>query len=85
MPNERPLLYIKNGCPWCIAAEEFLKEHGVTYDVVDVRSDATAFRTMQEISGQTKAPTMVIDGDVLADFGVEDLEPYLSRHGIWFD
>lgn len=85
MPNHRPLLYIKNGCPWCIAAEEFLKQHGVAYEAVDVRSDVAAAKRMEKLSGQTKAPTMVIDGDVLADFGVEDLEPFLSRHGIWFD
>lgn len=82
MSQERPLLYIKNGCPWCEAAEEFLKEKDIAYDVVDVRSNASAFQKMQELSGQTKAPTMVLDGDVLPDFGVEELEPFLVEHGI---
>ncbi len=85
MSQERPLLYIKNGCPWCDVAEEFLKEKGIAYDVVDVRSDAAAFRKMQELSGQTKAPTMVLDGDVLPDFGVEELGPFLVEHGIVVD
>ncbi len=82
MSQEHPLLYIKNGCPWCAAAEEFLKAKGIAYDAVDVRSDAAAFQKMQELSGQTKAPTMLLDGDVLADFGVEELEPFLVEHGI---
>jgi glutaredoxin len=68
-----------------VSAEKFLQDHGVTYDRVDVRSDTVALHRMLKISGQSKAPTLVIDGDVLADFGVEDLEPFLSRHSIWFD
>lgn len=85
MSKNRPLLYIKEGCPWCEAAEEFLKEHHVAHDVVEVRNNAAAFKEMVAVSGQTKAPTMVIDGDVLADFGVEELPDYLAQHSIWFD
>ncbi len=85
MSKTLPLLYIKNGCPWCEAAEEFLKEHQVTYQAIDVRSDKEAYHKMVAISGQSKAPTMVIDGDVLPDFGVEELEDFLSAHNIWFD
>lgn len=82
MSKETPLLYIKKGCPWCRAAEEFLTEHKVVYRAVDVRADAAAFQKMTAISGQSKAPTLIIDGDVLPDFGVEQLEEFLSRHHI---
>jgi glutaredoxin 3 len=85
MTKALPLLYIKSGCPWCIAAEEFLKEKSVPYQAVNVSHDKVAFQKMVSISGQKKAPTLVIDGDVLADFGVDDLEPFLSSHQIWFD
>jgi hypothetical protein len=35
---------------------------------------------LQEISGQTKAPTLDWDGDVLADFGTDELEEFLKTH-----
>jgi glutaredoxin 3 len=78
----RPLLYVKNGCPWCVEAEDFLKEHGIAYDRLDVLSNRKAFQEMQELSGQTKAPTMDWDGEVLADFGAAELEEFLRARKV---
>jgi glutaredoxin 3 len=78
----RPLVYIKRGCPWCDEAEEFLQKHGIAYDVVDVRSDRTAFDRMIELSGQSKAPTMDWDGEILADFGATELAVFLRQRGV---
>ena len=41
-----------------------------------------AMEEMRELSGQTKAPTMDWNGDVLADFGVDELIPFLKKHGV---
>ena len=72
-------LYIKQGCPWCNDAESWLRNHGVNYTVVDVRSNSEAFSTMKALSGQTKAPVLVTDNErVLADFGVEELPRFLG-------
>jgi hypothetical protein len=37
---------------------------------------------MVDLSGQSKAPTMDWDGEVLADFGVDELVPFLRAHGV---
>jgi hypothetical protein len=37
---------------------------------------------MVELSGQSKAPTMDWDGDILADFGVDELVPFLRSKGL---
>jgi hypothetical protein len=37
-------------------------------------------KVMVDLSGQSKAPTMDWDGEVLADFGVDELVPFLRRH-----
>jgi glutaredoxin 3 len=78
--NVRPVLYVKTGCPWCEEAEEFLKTRGIAYDRVDVTRDPQAFARMQELSGQTKAPTLDWDGEILADFGAAELAPFLKEH-----
>ncbi len=77
---EQPTLYVKTGCPYCRAAMEALDARSVQYKEVDVRGDHALMQELQKISGQTKTPTIVWDGDVLADFGVEQLEPFLKKH-----
>ena len=73
------ILYIKAGCPWCIAAEEELQKLGIPYERREVRSNPEFFREMQEISGQSKAPVLDVDGRILADFGPEQLAGFLKR------
>ena len=41
-----------------------------------------AMQEMIDLSGQSKAPTMDWDGEVLADFGVDELIPFLKKKGI---
>ena len=72
------ILYIKQGCPWCIAAEEEMQKLGVKYERREVRSNPAFFQEMQEISGQSKAPVLDIDGRILADFGPEQISPFLK-------
>jgi glutaredoxin len=74
-----PTLYVKMGCPYCKAATDYLDGNNIPYEKVDVRSDEAAMSKLQDISGQTKTPTLDWDGDVLADFGVEELEEFLAK------
>ncbi len=80
--NEQPILYVKAGCPWCIEAEDYLTQNQIAYTKREVRSDPAAMQEMVDLSGQTKAPTMKLGEAVLADFGVDELIPFLAQHGI---
>lgn len=76
-------VFVKPGCPWCVEATRWLTSQGYGFEEVDVRADPTACDEMRRLSGQTKAPTLVTDdGLVLADFGVEELIPFLEKNGI---
>ena len=77
-----PVLYVKSFCAWCIMAERKLKQLGVNYKQVNVSKDPAAFDEMERISGQTYAPTMVVGDKVFADFGPEELEPFLKEVGV---
>ena len=79
---ELPILYIKPGCPWCDDVVNFLKKKKVAVKVSVVSGNPEAMKEMVELSGQTKAPTMDWHGEVLADFGVEELEPFLEEKGV---
>lgn len=79
MKQELPKLYIKEGCPWCHAAIEWLDAKNFPYELIEVRNNKAAFDEMVALSGQTKAPTMKLpDGRVLADFDVEQLPEFLN-------
>lgn len=75
-------VYIKPGCPWCVAAVAWLKREGYDFDEIDVIASGSAFEEMRRISGQTYAPTMTYGDLLLADFGVPELEAFLEKHEI---
>ncbi len=74
-----PTLYIKTGCPYCAAAINYLDEHQIAYQKVDVLRNAEKMQKLRDLSGQVKTPTLDWDGEVLADFGVDELEKFLRE------
>ena len=72
------ILYVKQGCPWCLAAEEELQKLGVKYERREVRSNPAYFEEMKKLSGQSKAPVLQINDRILADFGPEQLPGFLK-------
>jgi len=77
-----PILYIKPGCPWCVEVVDWLAAQQIKVHTVIVSGNREAMREMVEVSGQSKAPTMDWHGDVLADFGVDELVPFLKQRGL---
>lgn len=74
-------LFIKPYCGWCHEAMDWLNERGVKYETLDVTSDAAARKEMHELSGQGLAPVIDVDGEVLADFGADELEEWWRKMG----
>lgn len=58
---------------------DWLKAHGVKYETLDVISDPEAFDEMIELSGQSLAPVIDVDGEILADFGPEELARFWEK------
>jgi glutaredoxin 3 len=77
-----PILFIKSGCPWCTDVTAYLSDHQIEVNLVNVSSNREALQQMIELSGQSKAPTLDWHGEILADFGVAELIPFLKKHGV---
>ena len=77
MDHER-VLYVKTGCPWCVEVQDYLKKHRISVRTVVVSGNRAAMEEMVALSGQSKAPTLDWEGEVLADFGVDELVPFLK-------
>jgi glutaredoxin 3 len=69
-------LFVKPYCGWCHEAQSWLDEHGIAYETLDVISDATARREMLQLSGQSLAPVIDVDGEILADFDTDQLAEF---------
>lgn len=72
------IVYIKTGCPWCIGVTNYFKEKGIVYEEKNVTESPALFEEMKTLSGQTKAPVVIIDGYMLADTDKDAVDAYLS-------
>lgn len=74
------ILYTKTGCPWCFKMKEYLDDKGLGYEERNVSQSREFFVEMEKKSGQTKSPTLDIDGHIIVDADVEDVDKYLSTN-----
>jgi glutaredoxin len=72
-------LFVKPWCGWCDQAEEWLDERGIAYETLDVTAEAAARKEMRELSGQTLAPVIDVDGKILADFDTDQLAKFWKQ------
>jgi glutaredoxin 3 len=75
-------LYRKSGCPWSAAVMGFLNELNIPYEIKNVTTNPVYAREVEALSGQSKSPTLDIDGTILPDAGVEDVAKALEERGI---
>jgi glutaredoxin len=68
------IFYTKTGCPWCKEMKNYLDQKQHQYEEKNVTENPEFFEEMKNISGQVKAPTLIIDGKVYADVGVDDIK-----------
>ncbi|MBT5705693.1 MAG: glutaredoxin family protein [Verrucomicrobia bacterium] len=72
-------LYIKPYCGWCHEAVQWLDDRNISYETLDVIGDRNAMSEMVKISGQSMAPVIEVDGDILADFDTGQLDRFWSE------
>ena len=84
MPPENIRLFIKPYCGWCHEAIAWLDKHGFQYKTLDVTSDRAAAKEHHDLTGQSMAPSIDIDGEILADFDTRELEVFLKKIGVDF-
>jgi glutaredoxin len=72
-------LFIKPFCGWCAEAMEWLDRNKIKYNALDVTSDRAAWNEMVGLSGQSSAPVIEVDGEMLADFGASELAQFWNE------
>jgi len=55
-------------CPYCFTLKEFLKEHKVSFEEIDVSKDEKTRDYMVEKTGKMEVPVVEIDGEIVVGF-----------------
>lgn len=75
-------VFTKSGCPWCEGVLEYLNGAGIAYEEREVLSNPAHFGEMEKLTGQRKAPVVVVDGEVLADTDRDAVKALLQSRGL---
>lgn len=67
-------IYKKTRCPWAAAVEAFLDAKDIKYELKDITANPEYKDEVEKATGQSKSPTLNIDGKWLADASVEDVD-----------
>jgi len=65
-------------CPYCHMEKDWLKEHKIEFEDIDVSSNQEAANEMVEKSGQMGVPVTDIDGEMVVGFDKERLKKLLD-------
>lgn len=76
------ILYTKNGCPWCRGVLDLFAEKNVSFEEREVTGNKEYYDELVKKSGQTKTPTLDIDGFILADSDRDQVSAYLKDKGV---
>lgn len=71
-------VYSTPSCPFCAMTKNFLKEHKIRFEDVNVATDREAAREMIEKSGQMGVPVIDVDGNIVVGFDKERIRKLLN-------
>ena len=72
-------MYTKTGCPWCMEVLGFLRNENIQFEERNVTENPKYMEEMVQKSGQSKAPTLDVDGKILADTDAKAVEEFLKN------
>jgi len=71
-------VYSTPTCPYCVMAKEFLKQHKIKFEDIDVSRDHKAAEEMVRKSGQYGVPVIEVDGKIIVGFDREAIKKALK-------
>ncbi|MFH1643368.1 MAG: glutaredoxin domain-containing protein [Patescibacteria group bacterium] len=55
-------------CVYCVTLKQYLKDHSIDFEDIDVSQDQALQKEMIEKSGQMGVPVIDIDGEIIVGF-----------------
>ncbi len=61
-------VYTTPTCPYCYTLKEFLKEHNIEFEDIDISKDEKIKDDIIKRSGAIGAPVIEVDGEIIVGF-----------------
>ena len=71
-------IYSTPTCPFCKYAKQFLDDHDIPYDDIDVSTDHEKAQEMIHRSGQMGVPVIDVGGEIVVGFDEKKLKELLG-------
>jgi len=71
-------IYTTPTCPYCIKAKQFLKDHNIQFENIDVGSNQEKAQEMINKSGQMGVPVIEIEDQIITGFDKPKIEAALG-------
>ena len=75
---KKVILYSTQHCPYCVILKNFLEEHKIEFEYIDVGVDQEKAKEMVEKSGQMGVPVIEIDGEIIVGFNKAKISELLD-------
>lgn len=71
-------VYSTTWCPYCKMAKEFLNQHKVQFEDINVEKDPAMAKAMIQKSGQQGVPVIDVNGKIIIGFNKQALKEALG-------
>ncbi len=61
-------IYSTTYCPYCVMAKDYLRQHSIPFQEINLTEHPEHIDEMIEKSGQTGVPVLDIDGQIIVGF-----------------
>jgi len=71
-------IFTTPSCPYCVTLKQFLKDHNIEFEEINVAENKEAREEMIQKSGQMGVPVLEIDGEIVVGFDKEKISQLLG-------
>ncbi len=71
-------VYSTPACPYCQTLKQYLKDHDIDFEDIDVSQDQKAAEEMVQKSDQMGVPVADIDGEIVVGFNKDKIKELLD-------
>ena len=82
MNKPKIIAYLKPSCGWSMGVRAVMKKYDLPFEDRDIINRPDQFEEMVQKTGQTKQPTLEINGQMLADVSGDEVEAFLLANGL---
>ena len=74
--------YLKTQCGWSKGVRAILEKYDIPFTEKDIMMNPNYRLEMEQVSGQSLSPTVIVNGVLLPDISGEELESYMLQNGL---